>query len=349
MGKVLSNNERILFCEQMGMILKSGISAAEGIMIMKEDAGEEESSLRELYGEIQSNLEETGVFYDALEETGAFPDYMIQMTRIGEQTGNLDEVMEGLAAYYEREENMVQDIKSAVTYPLLMLGMMVVIFLVMIVKVLPVFAQVYEQLGGQMTGMAAVLLRAGAGIRQYYGWILLVIALLAAGGIWLFGTAKGKDCFRNMAGRFFGTRQIMTRMQTARFASGMSMALRSGMDYDGAFQMVESLLSADQSVKRKLDSCREKVENGESFSAAAVQAGLLTGLYGRMLYIAERTGDTDGALKKIALQADSEVTARIQNFISVLEPTLVAVLSVLVGGILLSVMVPLMGILSSIG
>ena len=166
MGKVLSNSERILFCEQMGMILKSGISAAEGIMIMKEDAGQEESPLRELYEEIQRNLDETGIFYDALEETGAFPDYMIQMARIGEQTGNLDEVMEGLAAYYEREENMVQDIKSAVTYPLLMLGMMLVIFLVMIVKVLPVFAQVYEQLGGQMTGMAAVLLQAGIGIRR---------------------------------------------------------------------------------------------------------------------------------------------------------------------------------------
>ena len=169
MGKVLSNSERILFCEQMGMILKSGISAAEGIMIMKEDAGQEESPLRELYEEIQRNLDETGIFYDALEETGAFPDYMIQMARIGEQTGNLDEVMEGLAAYYEREENMVQDIKSAVTYPLLMLGMMLVIFLVMIVKVLPVFAQVYEQLGGQMTGMAAVLHAAGQGAFQEDG------------------------------------------------------------------------------------------------------------------------------------------------------------------------------------
>ena len=169
MGKVLSNSERILFCEQMGMILKSGISAAEGIMIMKEDAGQEESPLRELYEEVQRNLEETGIFYDALEETGAFPDYMIQMARIGEQTGNLDEVMEGLAAYYEREENMVQDIKSAVTYPLLMLGMMLVIFLVMIVKVLPVFAQVYEQLGGQMTGMAAVLYSAGQGAVQEDG------------------------------------------------------------------------------------------------------------------------------------------------------------------------------------
>ena len=102
-------------------------------------------------------------------------------------------------------------------------------------------------------------------------------------------------------------------------------------------------------MKQKLAACREQVEEEESFSLAAVQAGILSGLYGRMLFIAERTGDTDGALRRIAAQADDEVTARIQNFISVLEPTMVAVLSVLVGGILLSVMVPLMGILSSIG
>lgn len=349
MGKILSNSERIIFCEQMGMILKAGMSATEGIMLMKEDAGQEAGPLRKLYEEIQANLEETGVFYDALEETGAFPDYMIHMTRIGEQTGNLDEVMEGLAAYYEREENMVQDIKSAITYPLLMLGMMLVIFLVMMIQVLPVFAQVYAQLGGQLTGMAAVLLKAGEGIRQYYGWIVLVLFVLAGGCIWLLGTAKGKEQFRRMAGRFFGTRHIMDRMQLARFASGMSMALRSGMDYDGAFQMVDALLAGDASMKQKIRSCQEQMEDGETFSAATVQAGIFTGLYGRMLYIAERTGDTDRALTKIALQADDEVTAQIQNFISVLEPTLVAILSVLVGGILLSVMVPLMGILSNIG
>ena len=127
------------------------------------------------------------------------------------------------------------------------------------------------------------------------------------------------------------------------------MALRSGIDYDGAFQMVDALLEEDAVMKKKLENCRESVGEGETFSTAAVQSGLLTGLYGRMLYIAERTGETDGALRKIAAQADEEVTMRIQNFISVLEPTLVAVLSVLVGGVLLSVMVPLMGILSSIG
>ena len=113
--------------------------------------------------------------------------------------------------------------------------------------------------------------------------------------------------------------------------------------------MVDALLEEDAVMKKKLENCRESVGEGEPFSTAAVQSGLLTGLYGRMLYIAERTGETDGALRKIAAQADEEVTMRIQNFISVLEPTLVAVLSVLVGGVLLSVMVPLMGILSSIG
>ena len=349
MGKVLSNRERILFCEQMAMILKSGASVTEGIMIMKEDAGREESPLRTLYGEIQTHLEETGIFYDALEETGAFPDYMIQMVRVGERTGNLDAVMDGLAAYYTREENMVQDIKSAITYPLLMLGMMLVIFLVMMVKVLPVFAQVYGQLGGQMTGAAAVLLRVGEWIRHYYGWIVLVLFVLAGGCVWLLGTAAGKAKFRRLAGGFFGTRRIMECMGTARFVSGMSMALRSGMDYDDAFDMVESLLADNVSLRQRLVSCREQVEEGETFSQAAVRTGILTGLYGRMLYIAERTGDTDGALRRIAVQADDEVTARIQNFISVLEPTMVAVLSVLVGGVLLSVMVPLMGILSGIG
>ena len=122
----------------------------------------------------------------------------------------------------------------------------------------------------------------------------------------------------------------------------------------GAFTALYSLRNSlktdriDEAIQ-KLENCRESVGEGETFSTAAVQSGLLTGLYGRMLYIAERTGETDGALRKIAAQADEEVTMRIQNFISVLEPTLVAVLSVLVGGVLLSVMVPLMGILSNIG
>lgn len=79
------------------------------------------------------------------------------MTKIGEETGNLDVVMKGLAAYYEREENTMQDIKNAISYPLMILCMLLAIMLVMVVKVVPVFNQVYEQLGTQITGPGAVL------------------------------------------------------------------------------------------------------------------------------------------------------------------------------------------------
>lgn len=349
MKRKLSNSELIVFCEQMGMILTAGLSQTEGVTIMREDAGEEETELRQMYEQILEELEETGIFYEALKETGAFPGYMLHMVQIGEQTGNLDEVMLNLASYYEREEAMIQDIKSAVTYPLLMLGMMLIILLVMIIKVLPVFSQVYAQLGSRLTGPAAVLLGIGQGIREHYVTATGIVLIIAVGIIWLLCTDNGKKNFRRIASRFFGTRHIINMMSRARFTAGMSMALRSGMDYEGAFLLVESLVENDSAMVQKVAECKKMILEGEPFSQSASEAGILTGLNARMLHIAERTGETDEALQKIAVQIDTDITTSIQNFVSVLEPTLVAVLSILVGGILLSVMVPLMGVLSAIG
>lgn len=343
MSSILSNNERILFCEQMAMLLKAGISVTEGIMMMKEDA--EEESLHNVYEKQQRGLEETGIFWDALEATEAFPAYMVMMVKIGEQTGNLDEVMSGLAAYYNREENLVQDIKNAVTYPLVIAGMLAVIVVVMLVKVLPVFAKVYAQLGSEMTGMAGVLLHIGLGIRQGYGWILLLLLLLGLGLFRVWHSGKGRRTVKH----FFAGKKIMEKISIARFASGMSMALRSGMDYDAAFLLVGDLLEEDDTMKEKLAVCQKKLQEGETFPGAAAQAEILGGMQARILHIAERTGDMDAALAVVAAQADEEVTILIRNFVSILEPTLVAVLSILVGGILLAVMFPLLGVLSSIG
>lgn len=290
MNNSLANKERILFCEQMAVLLKAGISVTEGVMMMKDDAGEE--ALRNVYERLQQGLEETGVFWDALEETGAFPAYMVTMVRIGEQTGNLDEVMEGLAA---------------------------------------------------------VLLNIGLGLRRSYGWIIFILLLLGTGILWMKYTGTGRKIGRKLLNQVLSARQIMEKISVARFAAGMSMALRSGMDYDGAFRLMDDLLKDDHKMKEKLAVCQEKLQEGESFPQAVVRAKILGGMQARILYVAERTGDMDAALARVAGQADEEVTIAIRNFVAVLEPTLVAVLSVLVGGILLAVMFPLLGVLSSIG
>ena len=108
-------------------------------------------------------------------------------------------------------------------------------------------------------------------------------------------------------------------------------------------------MDGDEETKKKLLDSKEKMFEGESFSKVIKETQIYSPLYARMIMIAERTGEADQALSKIAVQIDDEVTADIQNFVSVIEPTLVIVLSVLVEGMLLSVMMPLMGILSVIG
>lgn len=132
---MLSNSEVAVFCEQSGMILESGLSMLEGISIMEEDVELHNTEYKKMYEDMRMCLEETGIFHEALTKTGLFPSYVIQMTKIGEETGNLDVVMKGLAAYYEREENTMQDIKNAISYPLMILCMLLAIMLVMVVKV----------------------------------------------------------------------------------------------------------------------------------------------------------------------------------------------------------------------
>ncbi|MFV0362077.1 MAG: type II secretion system F family protein [Suipraeoptans sp.] len=145
----LSNMEVSAFCSQMSMILNAGISSIEGIDLLIEDS--ESSDEKALLNIIQESLGETGSIYESLLSTKAFPEYMLNMVNIGEQTGQMDSVFDALATHYEREASISQSIKNAVTYPMIMVTMMIVVILVLITQVMPIFNQVFKQLGSEMT------------------------------------------------------------------------------------------------------------------------------------------------------------------------------------------------------
>lgn len=290
---MLSNNEIAVFCEQSGMILESGLSMLEGISIMEADVEPQNTEYKRIYADIRTCLEETGIFYEALQRAGVFPDYVIQMAKLGEETGNLDVTMKGLAAYYEREENTMQDIRSAISYPLMILCMLLTIMLVMIVKVMPVFNQVYEQLGSQITGPAAVLLKAGQVLKQYWVIPAVFICIFVAGVWWLLKTIKGNTVLRRLTGRFFSSKSIVKRLNSARISSALSMALQSGMDYGRAFDMAAALVDGDEETKKKLLDSKEKMFEGESFSKVIKETQIYSPLHARMIMIAERTGEAE--------------------------------------------------------
>ena len=345
---MLSNNEIAVFCEQSGMILESGLSMLEGISIMEADVEPQNTEYKRIYADIRTCLEETGIFYEALQRAGVFPDYVIQMAKLGEETGNLDVTMKGLAAYYEREENTMQDIRSAISYPLMILCMLLTIMLVMIVKVMPVFDQVFQELGVEMSGAAAGVLHLGNGLRRYALVFLILFLLLAVGLLYLTRTTKGRIQLRTIARKFPLSRRLMYDTSCARFASGMSVALKSGLDTEEGFDLVTQLVD-DPDFCQKIASAREAIQNGEDFSDALNKAGIFSGIDARMVSVGFRAGAADSALSDIASRLQTETDEKLQSLAGLLEPTLVAVLSVLVGLILLSVMLPLVNVMSNIG
>ena len=152
----LTNPEITAFCRQIGMVVHSGLPVYYGLSILSDDAPDE--ATKEFYHRLYLCTEQGNPLCAALREAGTFPDYMTQMVELGEETGRLEEVMEALAVYYEREEEIRTGIRQAVTYPFILTMLMLAVILVMLTKVLPVFSQVYEELGSELSGSARLLM-----------------------------------------------------------------------------------------------------------------------------------------------------------------------------------------------
>lgn len=344
--KLLNNQELSMFCDQIAMILNAGISPMEGVGIMLEDTTSVEG--REILKTISEHCNLGESFHHSVEASEVFPKYALDMIEIGEQSGKLEEVMKSLAFHYNREENISKGIKSAVTYPLLIVAMMLVVILVLVIKVLPIFNEVFLQLGTQMSGLSKGMLNFGEAVGKNAFVIIAVAAVLIAIIFVLTKTSSGRAKLRGFLSKFFATRTIYDKIASGRFASGMALTMSAGLDIDESLLMVRKLVN-NNDMSTKIDKCKELMQKGFSFADALCNAGIFTSMYSRMITVGYKTGSVDKVLEKIATGYEEEVDERIANLISVLEPTLVIVLSVVVCLILLSVMLPLMGIMSQIG
>ena len=342
----LTNYEISSFCRQMALLIKAGISPAEGIEILIQDTSD--NTAKRLLEQIIHVLHSGEKFHVALEMSGSFPDYMVHMVTIGEESGTLDTVLNSLADYYEREESITTSIRSAVSYPMIMVFMMLVVVLVLIIKVLPIFQQVFSQLGTNMSGFSQSLLDFGNLLNRYSFLMVILLVILAFLVIFFSSTEQGKTSFKAILNRFAATKKLMQELESARFASGMVLTLSSGMDTYEGLSLVEKLVETKE-MKNKVEDCRKRLIDGDSFPEALEKSSIFSSFYSQMVSVGFKSGSMDSAMQQIADRFEKETERKIYNFISILEPTLVIVLSIIVGMILLSVILPLMGIMTTIG
>lgn len=343
MGKPFSHAELSAFCAQLSLILHAGLSSYEGILAMLEDASGNEE--KEILTKIMEALAMGEYLSASMEALSLFPSYMIEMIRIGEQTGRLDEVMDLLAAHYDREDFIAGSIKNALTYPLAMASIMILVIVVLLVKVLPVFNQVFIQLGSEMTGLSAVLMSIGLTLNRYS--IIFIVILLAILGLLLFTskTTSGKHLFQRLCYRFSFTRTLLEETSACRFASSLALTLGSGLGNEQSLEMVQAT-NSDPHFEKKISLCSGYLSEGMDFCTSLQKSHIFSGIHARMITIGEKTGALDKTMSAVASKYQESIDLRISRAMAVIEPTLVISISLVVGVILFSVMLPLIGIMS---
>lgn len=344
-SKKLSNIELASFFSQIAMLQEGNILLSIGLETMLEDTTSSEG--RKLLTSIKELVDNNERLSTALKETGAFPEHTIHMLELGEESGKDAEISRSLADYYDRQASISESIKNAISYPLIMILMMIMVIIVLITKVLPIFSQVFEQLGSQMNSFSVSLMNFGSKLSSSSIVLVVILAIVCLAIVFFAKVPAGRKLFTRFLDVFPPTVKFNDAIAYSRFASGLGMTF-GRMDLYTGLDLVEQLVDNPR-MAAKIQKYRDALNDGMMMHEALKAAGIFSSFHCRMIAVAEGSSHLEEALSKVSDAYDNEVDRRIRNIIAILEPTLVIILSLIVGMILLSVILPLMGIMSSIG
>lgn len=345
-GPRMSAAEISAFCFQLELILSAGISLDAGIYLMIESPGRdsEKRILEALAQETESGVP----LYHAMEENGGFPEYLINMVRIGEESGRLEQIMNLMSAYYKKEDQINQMIKEAVVYPMVMVFIMLTALFLLLGKVMPLFENVLIQLGGELSsGVRNVIAFSKAltgffiGFLAVLSFVYFLLRFLDQRNKRFFIVEKGKEIF-------FKRSRILNSLEAYRFCNVVSIMLRSGIDVRKALDL-SGTVAGNRYIEEKAAACRETYEKTSDFVEALKGTGFFSGFHRQMLVIGAKTGRLDEVLGELAEYYGEETEAKVRAALGKLEPAIVAALSGAVGFILLAVMVPLIKIMLLMG
>ncbi len=348
MKKIILSNEYIsAFCLQIALLIHAGINLADGLHILAED--ETDSKSRELLQYLAEQLDDGIQLSEAMASTGCFPDYVVNMAATGEGTGRTEQAYKALADYYENQKQLNDRIRSALVYPVVLLFLMVIIIGILLVKVLPIFNKVYNQLGSSMEGMAGGLLRLGQLLGDFLPVIGVVVGVGATAAILVLYNSKVRDGVVRWFRRHFGEYGLNRKLNMARFASAFTMGMLSGLPMEDAMKLAAAFHQDVPQANERYQHCLNMLQDGEPLAEAMREAKILEPLYCRMLALGMKSGNGDGVMEEISRRLNEDAAQSIEDIVSKVEPTIVIVTSMIVGIILVAVMLPLMNIMTTIG
>ena len=218
----------------------------------------------------------------------------------------------------------------------------------LIVKILPMFESMLNSMGGELPGITRGFLNMSRFFSSFGLYVLLGIILIVGFFIWWGGTKSGRKAFDKIKLSLPGTALLYKRLMTSKFARFMAMMLESGIPINESLEKLSDLLE-NTYVSERLTVASQRIKEGKSLSQAVREVGIFPAMLLRMLTVGERTGRLGDMLKKSANFYDEDVDEALLRLTSVIEPVLIIILSIIIGVILLSIMLPLINIMRIVG
>lgn len=343
-SKKVKIKDLTVFARQFATMINSGVSITRALGILTEQTTN--PTLREVINQVRKDVESGLSLSEALgKQSKIFPPIFVNMVKAGEAGGVLDEVLLRLADHYEREANLRSRVKSALTYPVAVFVFSLIIAFVMITFIVPVFMNMFESLGGELPAATQMLVNLSNFIRSR--WYILFGSLFALYyGFKIFKSRpRGRYIVDSIKLKLPVFGKLTQKMALAKFSRTLATLISSGVPILQALDIVADT-AGNAVITAAIRESRSSIKEGESIAKPLSRSPVFPPMVVQMISVGEETGSLDNMLKKIADFYDEEVTATVDSLTSLLEPVLMIFMGIMIGGIVISLYLPMFQVIS---
>ncbi len=325
---------------QLATLISAGMPLVEALKALSEQI--DHGGFRRIISEITDQVNEGSTLADALKNyTKVFPKLYINMIASAEASGSLDFVLERLADLLEAQAALKRKVMSALTYPVLMLVLCIGVVILLLAFVVPQITSIFKEQGTALPLPTQIIITL-SDFTQSYWWLIIIFLIACVYGVKkYYQTPKGKKRIDRLKLNLPLVGPISIKVGSARLARNLGSMLSSGIEILTALGIVRNILG-NVILEEAVESAIEGVREGKGLASELDKAKIFPRLLIHMIAIGEKTGQLDQMLNRAAKSYESEVDAVISGLTSILEPILIVFLAAIVGGILASIMLPML-------
>ncbi|MHA6259332.1 type II secretion system F family protein [Sporosarcina sp. CAU 1771] len=346
-GQSVKNEDFVIYCRQFATLIRAGIPIVESTKILAEQTSSK--GLKQALYAVEEDVRTGTAFSTAAgKNSKVFPQMFVNMIRAGEATGNLDDTLDRLAFYYEKQHNLKKKIQSAMMYPLVLLVLTIIVSVFLLITIVPMFVDMFADFDAELPAITVMVMKLSEFLQTFW-WLIGLIALVSIyAGMYIFKNNKDINYqvhYVLLKVPLFG--KLLQKAAIARMSRTLSSLFSSSVPILQALTIVEKVVGNPVIGKVVLES-RSSLEKGSTLSGPLQQSWLFPPLVTQMTAIGEQTGSLDYMLEKIADFYEDDVDRSVDTLKSLIEPAMIVFLAAIVGTIVLSIMMPMFSLYEQI-